>query len=466
MEFKGRKVLVMGLGLLGGGIATAKWLVKKGAQVTITDLKPRSVLKDSIRQLGLAVKKINFVLSKHRLEDFRKNDVIVVNPAVSRDSRFLTEARKSGKIITNDARIFFDAVENPIIAVTGTRGKTTTVNWLVHFLRARWPKAGIGGNSSDNPLLALIDKLPAPTRRRGEPDKKNLPAGRQAPVVVELSSWQLELLAGARHAPAIAVITNLFPDHLNRYRSMKDYALAKANIFKNQNRSQFLILNAANPWTKFFEKQNPRSRIRYFSNWQKIVKKHFDADFYGRHNLENFLAAAGAAHLAGVSWPAIFKRIKTLPLVPYRQQTILKKKNLLVINDSAATSPEAVMAALTRFYRFGQIILLGGGTDKNLSFAGWAKAIKKFVRPENLFLLNGSATKKMVRELKKINYFKKQKINLFEDLAGLLKSVRQKVSLKQRIIMLFSPGAASFEKFKNEFDRGQQFNGLVQKLIK
>lgn len=446
-EWKNKKVLVMGLGLLGGGVATTKWLVKKGAQVTVTDIKPYSVLKNSVRQLRPINQKIKFVLGRHQLKDFRQNDIIVVNPGVPRESRFLSEAKKLGKIITNDARIFFDTVENPIIAVTGTRGKTTTVNWLVHFLRGYWPKAAVGGNSSDNPLLALIDKLS---------DKKT-------PVVVELSSWQLELLPGARFAPFIAIITNLFPDHLNRYHSMRDYALAKANIFRNQNKHQFLVLNKGNRWTNFFKKQKPQSRLYYFSDWLKIVGERFDVDFYGRHNLENFLAAAGGAHLAGVPWSVIFKRLKTLPIIAYRQQKILQKHNLTIINDATATSPEAVTAALERFSCWGEIILLGGGTDKNLSFIDWARTVKRIVKPENLFLLNGSATKKMVGELKKIGYFRKFKPQVFDDLLLILKKIKL-IIRKAKFIVLFSPGAASFEKFKNEFDRGQKFNFLVKKL--
>lgn len=462
----------MGLGVLGGGLATVKWLVRRGAKVTVTDLRPREELVDSIKKLGSAAlpsgrraQKIIFVLGRHRLSDFQNNEIIVVNPAVRRESEFLRAAQKAGRTLTNDARIFFETVENPIIAVTGTRGKTTTVNWIAHLLKGKYPEVIAAGNSSETALLDLAGRLP---------DK-------ETPVVIELSSWQLEFLKEVRRAPDIAVITNIYPDHLNRYSSLNDYALAKANVFGNQTVNNFLILNQENKWTKFFLKKKPAAKTYFFSATQSAISFEknniLPAGFLnkfslekGEHNVANLLAAAAAARLSGLSWPAIKERIKSLPTLLYRQEAVLKKGNLTVINDSAGTSPDAVVAAIERFRKQGRVFLIAGGTDKNLVFDDLARKIKENIPSADLFLLNGSATKKLLKSLEKTRYFRNQSAHLFEDLENILKAVRfsldQKKGRKEKIFIIFSPGAASFEKFKNEFDRGEKFNLLIEKIIK
>ncbi len=476
MNFDGKKVLIMGLGTLGGGSATAKWFVKRGARVIVTDRRKRGLLTDSIRKLGRAAKNMTFVLGEHRESDFKANDIIVVNPAVPKESKYLAVARKNKKILVNDARIFFDAVRNPIIAVTGTRGKTTTTNWIAHFLKSRDKSVVAGGNSSAIALLDLAEKL----------------RSAKTPTIIELSSWQLEFLPGSKRAPDVAVITNLYPDHLNRYQNMKEYALAKANIFKGQKKDQALVLNDENPWTPFFLTLRRESRVYFFSRkplpaGKKGIFLKGGSSFYfrgndavqevisgkmgrivlakGEHNVMNFMAAALAAHLSGVSWREIARSIKNLPAMPYREEVILRKSDLTVINDSAATSPEAVIAALRRFRNEHRFVLITGGTDKNLDFKPLAAEVKSIIEPASLFLLNGSATKKLLLELKKLNYFGGRKPPLFENLEDILKTIQNtdsKIPSAEKRILLFSPGAASFEKFKNEFDRGEKFNRLVR----
>ncbi len=472
MNFKGKKVLVVGLGTLGGGIATVKWLVKHGAKVTVTDLRTKEQLSDSVRKLSQIAPGVKLVLSEHRERDFKNNGIVVVNPAVPRESKYLAIARKRKKLLVNDARIFFDVAEGAVIAVTGTRGKTTTTNWIAYFLRLRNKDIVAGGNSSEVALLDLADKI----------EHKSIPS------VVELSSWQLELLPGARRAPDIAVITNLYPDHLNRYKNIKGYARAKANIFRGQDRDQKLVLNYDNPWTKFFLGLRPRSKTYFFSlkrlprgedgifvkngalffqetgSAEEVISEKAISLVKGRgeHNIMNLMAASLAAHLSGISWFEIAAAVRNLPEIKYREEVVLERENLRVVNDSTATSPDAVVAAIRRFGSHDPI-LITGGTDKNLDFKPLAREIKKAVRLKNLFLLNGSATQKLIRELKKIGYFSKERPQLFEDLEKLLISVREH-SRRSRCVVLFSPGAASFEKFKNEFDRGEKFNALVRSL--
>lgn len=478
MDFKNKKILVVGLGALGGGVATVKWLVANGATVTVTDLRTRAELRNSLRALGKDTARIRFVLGAHKVEDFISHEIVLVNPAVKiRGNKYLAAARKSGVSIINDLVIFLNEIKNPVVAVTGTRGKTTTAHWIAHFLSRKYKGIKASGNSSDDALLKLLPRL-----------EKN---GR-IPAVLELSSFQLEIANQAKHAPDIAVVTNLYRDHLNRHDSMKEYARAKINIFKNQTRKQKLILNKDNEWTDFFLRTNPKAEIYFFSTEKNKIRNGLIAESngiifikngkrqqilsreerqkiesLGKHNLYNFLSSALAAHCAGISWEDIRTRAKKLPGVRYREEIILKRGNITVINDTTATSPEGAIAAIERFGD-AHTILIVGGTDKKLDYAVWAQRVKKYISPKNLFFLDGSATKKMIRELKKIGYFKTSEPHIFDVLEKILRTIGKIYDTNHATptVILFSPGAASFEKFKNEFDRGEKFNTLVKKIFK
>ena len=271
MELKGEKVLVVGLGGFGGGVATMKWLAKQGAILTVTDLRTRAELGDSIRALGSVSKKIKLVLGEHRLQDFKNSNLIVVGPGVKLiGNNFLATAKKKGIPIVNDLLLFLENAKNPIVAITGTRGKTTTTNWTAHFLRAKYKKMKASGNSSNDAFLKLLLRLAE--------DKKT-------PAVLEISSFQLEGISTnllqdnsvelSGRGPDVAVITNLYRDHLNRHETMRNYALAKANIFKNQTKKQALILNYDNPWTRFFLSQKPKAKVFFISLYKNPPTKHF-----------------------------------------------------------------------------------------------------------------------------------------------------------------------------------------------
>lgn len=485
--YKGKKVLIVGLGVLGGGLATTRWFLRRGAEVTVTDLRTRAQLAPSIRALGKDARRVRFVLGKHELGDFRSHDLIVVNPAVPRESPYLRAARKAGRSIVNDASTFFDAVRNPTVAVTGTRGKTTTANWTAHFLGVR-----AGGNSSaDLPLLKLLDV-----------------AQKSEPVVVELSSWQLELMDRAERGPDVAVITNILRDHMNRYRSMAAYARAKANIMRRQTAGQRVILSAESAWTPFFlrtlSEWKVRSHVYFFSlsmlprgrngifvdrgavyvreNGRTHVvlprELYERCSVWGEHNIKNLIAAVLAAHFAGIPWRTIRARIPTLPQVPLREEVIRSRSGLVVVNDSAGTSPDATIVALERFSRpfrrppgaTHRILLLSGGTDKELDFHEWARYVTRSVEPRDLFLLEGSATKKMVGALRRTGYFGRGKANVFGALPAMVRAAYRTatgyVARGTHCTILFSPGAASFEKFKNEFDRGEKFTLYCRQIIR
>lgn len=463
------KVLLVGLGILGGGLATSRWLLKQGFDLTITDNKSEIELKSTLKKLKKHLSQIKLVLGKHRLIDVLRNDLIILNPAVPIFNNPLVEfAKKHHKIIKKELSLFLDYINQPVIGVTGTRGKTTTTLWIHHLLQAKYPNIQVGGNNPDYPLFSFINKL-----------KKGIP------VVLEIPCFQLEL--PPQKAPHIAIITNLYIDHLNRYHTLKQYANIKANIFKYQTKKDYLILNYDNSWTKYFLSLKPKSQIYFTSlkklppekfgvyldnNWiiyrnNKISEKILSAknfiNLWGIHNLDNLLRAILVAKILGLLNTKIKKQITTLPQSKMRQEIIFNNKKLMIINDSSGTSPEATEQALLRF-KNKKIILITGGTDKNLMFYNLAQIIKQVVPQNNLILLNGSATKKLLDQLNKIHY--SFNYNIFETLSECFNYALYLVKKKQGNIIIFSPGASSFEKFKNEFDRGEQFNKIVQKYLK
>jgi len=467
------KVLLVGLGILGGGLATALWLLKHKAQLTVTDLKSKKDLEPSLKKLKKYSSKIKFVLGKHRQKDFDENDIIVVNPAIPttntklKVTQYLNKAKKQKKIIENEISLFFRFCRNPIIGITGTRGKTTTTNWIGHLLKVKYPQTFIGGNIPDSPVLSFLDKI-----------------SKNSPVVLELSCFQLELLKN--QAPHIAIITNLYTDHLNRYRTLKQYAQIKANIFKYQTKNDYLILNDDNSWTKYFLSLKPKAQVYFTSlkklpknlngvyfhkNWifyqkdghpEKITNVKIFNQLWGLHNTDNLLRAILVAKILKLSNAQIKKQLASLPQVKMRQEVVFRNENLIIINDSSGTSPEATEQALLRF-KDKKLILITGGTDKNLNFINLAKTIKKILPAKNLTLLNGSATKKLIAQLNKTHY--SPSYNVFETLNECFSYSLYLTNKKQGNIIVFSPGAASFEKFKNEFDRGEKFNQLVKQLV-
>mgnify|MGYP000244701787 CR=1 FL=1 len=463
-DFRGRKVLVFGLGLLGGGVATTNWLIAQGARVSVTDNKTKEELVASIKKIKGPVK---LLLGRYNEADIRNADVVVFNPAVSVNSPAVILAKKIGKQIENEATIFYAQNTNPIVAITGTRGKTTTANWLRHFLGER---GVLAGNSYQDPLLKILPKL---NRAKG------------AVVVNEIPSYHLEYFDSKTRPPKIAIMTNLYEDHLNRHKTMEQYATAKANIFANQTGADDLILNADNIWTNFFLRAKPRSKIWFFSTKKIPAGKNgiyisggrvylrkdgrkesvfAIGDFkkkWGEHGFYNLLASCLGAHLAGQSWGSIARAIKTLPQVEFRQQEIYKKNGLSVINDTTATSPEGGIAALERFGG-SACVFIAGGTDCEFDYKKWARVVSAKILAPKLFLLKGSATEKMVKLLPK--EYKDNKIysNWQECFGDALKKGRQ----YKRGVLLLSPSAKSFGLFENEYDRGRKFNQFIRNNLK
>lgn len=416
--FKDKNVLIMGLGLIGGGLGVAKFFCKQGAKVLVTDLKTKSQLRESLKKLkGLPIK---YVLGKHREKDFIKTDLIIKNPAVPQNSPYLRIAKKHKIPIKTDIEIFFDLCPGEIIGVTGTKGKSYTATLIYKFLKTKYPDTILAGNIGVSPL-EILSRVKKSTK-----------------VVLELSSFELEDL---KKSPHIAVITTLFPDHLNRYKNFREYVEAKKSIFKYQKKNDILILNADNPKTKELSSQT-KSKVYFFSDNSKTA------------------AALKVAKLLGVSDGQIKKVLSEFKGLANRQEFIAEKRGVKYFNDTAATTPQSVILAIRDFKRKlpkSHLILIAGGQDKELSYKELAREIKE--RVDYLVLLPGSASDKIKKELVPVNTFKIYWAKSMKEAVKKAESLAQKGD-----IVLLSPGAASFNLFKNEFDRGKQFVQVVKKL--
>ncbi len=244
MDLQGKRVLVMGLGLQGSGMAAARYAAQQGAIVRVTDMKSPEVLAPSVQ--ALAGLPIEFVLGTHRDEDFLWAEIVIRNPGVPLSSPYLQLARKHGASIEMEIGLFFLACPGRIIGITGTRGKTTTTTLIYNILRDSGVHTVLGGNVAGVETLSLLPQITPETV-----------------VVLELSSWQLEGLAPHSISPAVAGMTNVYPDHLNTYDSMEDYAAAKANIFRYQHAGDIAVFNYDNPWTRRFGEEAVGSYMVY-----------------------------------------------------------------------------------------------------------------------------------------------------------------------------------------------------------
>ncbi len=459
-HFVGKKVLVMGLGLHGGGVSVVRWLLKNKAQVTITDLKISSELKFSLNKIKKlpGAKNIRYTLGRHEFEDFTNQDLIIQNPGVPTNSPYIKKAREFGIPIVNEAVMFFGRYAGKTIGVTGTRGKSTTASLLHHILKSPIKGNVLTGNIATTPFFDIVDKL-----------KKN------SWPVAELSSWHLELMDEYKISPAIGVVTNVLRDHLNRYSSFRDYQLAKFAIIKHQSKSDIAVLNADNIISKNFAKHT-KSKVYFFSLKKKVKgayleDKHiyfFDGQknilvmptdrirLLGRHNLANILAAVTVAKVLRISNDKIKKAVNSFRGIDYRLEYKGKVRGRDIYNDSTATSPDATLAAINALGS-RSIVLIAGGVNKDLDYALLAKKIKSKVK--FLALLSGTGSDSLLTELKKIKYpTDKYQANINK------LPVAWALSLKKSSVgdvIVLSPGGASFNMFINEFDRARQFDKLI-----
>jgi UDP-N-acetylmuramoylalanine--D-glutamate ligase len=461
MDYSGKKVVVMGLGLNGGGLESARFFLNRGADVTVTDLRDEKTLQPSIEQLGR--EKVRYVLGRHEIEDFKKADIVIKNPGVKPDSPYLQAA----KLIETDISLFLAESPAKLFAVTGTKGKSGTASALYHILKNtnKNGKAYLGGNITVSPLTFLDDLT--------ENDN----------VVLELSSFQLGDLKNKPIKPCSAVLTAIMSDHQDRYKSMEDYIDDKKYIYRGQDKNDITIAGDDN-WGKSFLSESKARPLVYshnvlpeginggwlsgggpafarLSNWEgvsgeieAIVPSRLLTP--GEHQKINLLSAALAVYGFGTKAKDIHDALATFSGIEHRLELFHTANGVRFYNDSAATIPEAAAACVEALNAEGPLVLVTGGTDKNLDFSPLVKVCGKAA---SIILLEGSGSEKLTRLLGEagISYS-----GPFDNLEKAVRCAIEKAA-KGSVVAL-SPGCASFGMFLNEFDRGRKWKDAVKKM--
>lgn len=421
----------MGLGLLGRGVGDVAFLAECGADLIVTDLKTKTELKESLNKLK-KFKNIKYVLGEHRLEDFRDRDFILKAAGVPLDSIYIAEAKKNNIPVEMSASLFAKLVKIPIIGITGTRGKSTVTHLLHHILKEDKKDVLLGGNVKGVSTLSLLKKV-----------KKDSIA------LFELDSWQLQGFGDSRMSPQISIFTTFLDDHLAYYKNDRNqYFEDKANIFKYQNKNDMLIVGKqASP---FVEKISGKISVKPIVAPEKI--NGFNSKLIGAHNDYNIALAVTAARILGVKDSIIKKAVKSFKGIEGRLELIKEIKGVKYYNDTTATTPDATVAALKALGKKSKnIILIAGGSDKNLDMSNFINTTKDFCK--KVILLSGSGTAKIKSLIEA------------EEFDNLRKAVDSARHLERRgDVVLLSPAFASFGMFKNEYDRGEQFNKIVKKL--
>jgi len=434
-KYQGKKILVVGLGVLGGGLGIAQFFSEIGAYITVTDKKKKEDLLTSINKLK-GFKNINFHLGGHFLEDFLKTDLVFKGPSVPWDLPEIVEASKKGIPVEMEMAFVAKYFPGKIIGITGTRGKSTTTFMIYSLLKEFKKEVLLGGGL---PNISTIQYLKT--------------ASENSFLVAELSSWSLSAFHRAKISPHIAVFTSFYPDHLNFYQNLEDYFYDKAAIFLYQKENDFLI---ANERLKLqIEKYPSFGKRIYFKKNDFPEKLNF---LIGDHNLENAAACLKVAKILNFSQEKAVNIIKNFSGLPFRLQKVREKNGVLFINDTTSTTPVATEKAIDAFSQ-KKIILILGGNSKNLPFDD---LVKKLAKVEKIILLTGSFTKEIMPILTK--RYKNKCVGPFNDLKEAVEEAYKSGLSFKKAVVLFSPGATSFSMFKNEFHRGEEFNRIVSRL--
>ena len=465
-SFKNKKVTVMGLGFFGGGVGVTKFLVSQGAVVTVTDLKDESELSESIQLLdGLPV---NYRLGRHVEEDFLDIDMLIVNPAIPKDSEFLQVAKDNKIAMDTELNIFFKLCPAPIIGITGSNGKSTTTSLLGDMLNEDGIKTWVGGNIGVS-LLEHIDEI--------KPDDV---------VVLEISSFQLEDIGSTKMSPYISIVTNIVPNHLDRHKTMTGYINAKKEILHYQNKDDYAVLNYDDPaliewrseckgniiWSSTTKELEQGAFIRNgeivinFGSVNTIIPCLSETKLKGIHNIQNIMAATCAASIMRVDVAAIKNAVSCFPGLEHRLEFVRKVNGAMYYNDSKATTPEAAISGIKAFkntslkQEVGQVILIAGGYDKGVSLEQFAKECVENTRCVILIGNTAENIKALIQDTKDENTGPEVYLaNSLED--SLLKASS---IAKAGDTVLLSPACASYGMFTNYEERGKRFKGLVTSL--
>jgi UDP-N-acetylmuramoylalanine--D-glutamate ligase len=425
------KILIFGLGLNGGGFEAASFFLKRGDEVRITDLKDKS-------SFGKVISKLEslggtFILGKHREEDFLWADVVVKNAVISPANKYLVLTKK---VITDFSYLFdnYNFDNTKIIAITGTKGKTTTASFVSHALKYKGYKVKMCGNMgiSAFKIAQYLEDYEKPIDY----------------LVCEFSSWQLRDLKLYKEIDMpfieVAAITNIMEDHQNSYENMNHYITDKMYLFSNNIRFA-LAPKPLHADIKAITKLKKRQLIDIY----KGTNKEFG-------NKLELIPSVNILLTQKLNIKDIIAALSSYKGVAHRIEWVGTIDGIIFINDSAATIAEAVQFSFDHFTDF-QVHLICGGTDKNLKADGMLDALKK---SQSITLLDGSFTQnKLLPLLEKNNLKHSRPYKSIRKAARLAynNALKSKETSTMNQVVLLSPGSSSFDFFINEFDRGNKF---------
>ncbi len=439
----GRRILVVGLARTG--LAVARYLVACSARVRVFDSRPAADFSKLTPALPPAVE-TSFQVGP--AEALRGIDLVVTSPGVPGSSELLRQAVARGLPIWSEIELASGQLRVPLVAVTGTNGKSTTVCLLGKLLEEGGFEAFVGGNLG-NPLIDAVDR--------------NIDV-----AVAEVSSFQLEWIEDFR--PKVAVVLNVGEDHLDRHGNLQEYAATKLRIFQNQQAGDLAVINRDDD---LLRRHRPRAGVELLSfglepvdrgafvegdqlvvHWQEGKEAYSLSGFRlpGRHNLANAMAAVLAARALGVSQPAVQAGLSSFQGLPHRMEFVRDLAGVTYINDSKGTNVDSVLQALASCT--GPVILLSGGTDKGARFQRLVELVRRRVK---LLVLFGAASEKLASALAG-----SAPLRIVTDLSAAV-SVAATSAVPGDIVLL-SPGCASFDQFRDYADRGEQFRKLVAEL--
>jgi UDP-N-acetylmuramoylalanine--D-glutamate ligase len=447
----------MGLGTFSGGVAAARFMARHGARVVVTDRANAAKLRESIAALD-DVPIEAFRLGYHWEPDFKNADLVIANPAIREDDRFLGIARASGAEITTEMNLFMRLCPARIVGVTGSNGKSTTAALIHGMLRAAGKPAWLGGNIGRSLLGRVYDVKPHEL------------------VVLELSSFQLEDLDEIQKSPHVALVTTFTPNHLDRHPSMDEYRRAKQTILRYQNSGDLAILNADDPDVRTWNTRcksllyglDDHGRDGTFYDGDRIVFRSDGAEqeftlvdaigIPGAHNLSNAAAAACCAMALGVDPMSIRRALKQFRTLPHRLESVAEVAHRWFIDDSIATTPESTIAALQSLNE--PIWLIAGGYDKGTDFTAVANEIA--IRAKGVALIGQTAAKLQ-------SLIENCRPPAFGPILHRCESMEQAVrwcfeQSRPGESILLSPACASFGMFQNFVDRADAFRRAAQSL--
>ncbi|WP_195335754.1 UDP-N-acetylmuramoyl-L-alanine--D-glutamate ligase [Paraclostridium bifermentans] len=452
MDLKNKNVLLVGLAKTG--VSTIKKLNKLGANIIVNDIKSKEKLEGIIEEID-NLDNIEYVLGKH-LENIENIDLTIVSPGVPLDLPFIEKIKSEGIKIIGEVELAYKLSKNPtFIGITGTNGKTTTTSLVGEMFKKANKDTYIVGNIG-NPVIDTVDLT-----------------NENSYLVTELSSFQLESIEYFK--PKVSTIINITEDHLNRHHTMENYINAKARIFKNQDKTDFTILNYDDSIVRDLGKSS-NGNVLYFSIKEEVKQGAYldknnnivikvdgeelvlmnksELSLPGNHNLENAMSAILMAYVLNIDTDVIIETLRTFKGVEHRLEFVTNKDGIMFVNDSKGTNPDSTIKAITSYEK--PIVLIAGGYEKQSDFTEMIKYATKNVKA---LVLLGQTADKIATTAKEHGI---NKISKVEDMEAAVKKAYE--IAESGDVVLLSPACASWDMYPNFEARGLDFKENIYKL--